>query len=78
MSQPAEKAKRGFTSAEKWIIWAVFCLLVALSSHRFTVFAGLMLVSAGVALLYRRKSPLVGLGLTALGVAALAFSPVLF
>ena len=34
----AEKAgehdtQRGFTVAEKWVIWTVFCLLVGLSSH---------------------------------------------
>jgi hypothetical protein len=26
-------ARRGFAPMEKWMIWAVFCLLVGLSSH---------------------------------------------
>jgi hypothetical protein len=42
------KEKRGFSSLEKWIIWAVFCLLVGLSSH-LIVFPGLLLISWGVA-----------------------------
>jgi hypothetical protein len=39
--------KRGFTTAEKWIIWGVFCLLIGLSSH-ITAFFGLMIASVGV------------------------------
>jgi len=33
---------------EKWVIWAVFCLLVGLST-RFSVFPALLLISWGVA-----------------------------
>lgn len=46
-SNRQSKEGRGFTSLEKWLIWAVFCLLVGLSS-RLIVFPGLLLVSWGV------------------------------
>lgn len=39
--------KRGFSSMEKWVIWAVFCLLVGLST-RFIIFPALLLISWGV------------------------------
>lgn len=39
--------KRGFSSMEKWMIWAVFCLLVGLST-RFIIFPALLLISWGV------------------------------
>ncbi|MDZ7366296.1 MAG: hypothetical protein ONB43_10555 [candidate division KSB1 bacterium] len=41
-------ARRGFAPMEKWMIWAVFCLLVGLSSH-LIVFPALLLMSWGVA-----------------------------
>jgi len=48
--------RRGFSSMEKWLIWAVFCLLVGLSS-RLIVFPALLLISWGVARFrwYRRE-----------------------
>lgn len=71
-SQEAAK-KRGFTAAEKWIIWGVFCLLVGLSSHM-SAFLGLLGVSAGAAVIRRgwrgRRLPWLGLGLL-LAVGAL-------
>jgi hypothetical protein len=47
-NQPAAAAngRRGFSSMEKWVIWAVFCLLVGLSS-RLIVFPALLLISWG-------------------------------
>jgi hypothetical protein len=45
--QSLEPAGRGFSSMEKWIIWAVFCLLVGLSSH-FLVFPAMLLIAWGV------------------------------
>lgn len=45
---PMENARRGFSSMEKWVIWAVFCLLVGLSTH-LLVFPGLLLISWSVA-----------------------------
>lgn len=41
------EARKGFSSAEKWVIWAVFCLLVGLSTH-WLVFPGLLLISWSV------------------------------
>lgn len=44
----AEKSKpRGFSFAEKWIIWSVFCLLIALSIH-LLLFPALQLLSWGL------------------------------
>jgi hypothetical protein len=43
-SQENKKSLRGFSSAEKWVIWAVFCLLVGLSSH-WLVFPALLMIS---------------------------------
>jgi len=40
--------KKGFSSLEKWIIWAVFCLLIGLSS-RLIIFPALLFMSWGVA-----------------------------
>lgn len=41
----AEKDKsRGFSFAEKWIIWSVFCLLIALSTH-LLLFPALQLIA---------------------------------
>jgi hypothetical protein len=42
-----EKARRGFSSMEKWVIWAVFCLLVGLSTHPL-VFPGFLFISWSV------------------------------
>jgi hypothetical protein len=42
--------RRGFTTAEKWVIWGVFCLLVGLSSH-ITAFFGLLVLSVGIVIL---------------------------
>lgn len=67
------KPARGFTTPEKWIIWGVFCLLVGLSTHRFTVFAGLMLVSVGFAVARRRAFGW-GALLFCLGLLTLFFS----
>ena len=44
----ADKSRhKGFTFAEKWIIWAVFCLLLALSTHML-IFPALQLLSWGI------------------------------
>jgi hypothetical protein len=66
----SETPQRGFTVAEKWVIWAVFCLLVGLSTS-FLIFPALLLVSYAVIMLRRatktRKSGKVfWLGLSAL------------
>lgn len=39
--------QRGFSFAEKWIIWSVFCLLIALSIH-LLLFPALQLLSWGI------------------------------
>ncbi len=70
-----DQKKRGFTTAEKWIIWAVFCLLVALSTYRISLFAGLMLVPAGVSMITHKKKLLLGIALCVAGVLNLVFSP---
>jgi hypothetical protein len=44
---PKENVRRGFSSMEKWVIWAVFCLLVGLSTH-LLVFPGLLFISWSV------------------------------
>ena len=46
--QENQARPKGFSSVEKWIIWAVFCLLVGLSSQ-FIVFPALLFISWGVA-----------------------------
>jgi membrane-bound ClpP family serine protease len=70
--------KRGFTTPEKWVIWGVFCLLVGLSTHRFAVFLGLMLLSIGVNFLYHKRKIAFGVILTISGLLSLIFSKVLF
>jgi len=55
MTSNKAESKRGFTVGEKWIIWGVFCLLIALSTHRFSVFAGLMLFSMGVSFFFEKR-----------------------
>ena len=47
-SPQQEEKKRGFTVAEKWIIWAVFCLLVGLSTHLLVVPAMILLTLGAV------------------------------
>jgi hypothetical protein len=47
MSTTEQSKPRGFTFAEKWIIWSVFCLLLALSTHWLLFFA-LQLLSWGL------------------------------
>jgi hypothetical protein len=42
-----QKTERGFTVVEKWIIWAVFCLLVGLSSDM-RIFPALLLLSYAI------------------------------
>ena len=68
------QTKRGFTPGEKWIIWGVFCLLVCLSTHRFSVFLGLILVSVGGALVLRRQRVTLGILIGTLGLLSLFFS----
>jgi hypothetical protein len=46
-NQENKKSLRGFSAAEKWVIWSVFCLLVGLSSH-WLVFPALLLISWSV------------------------------
>jgi len=45
-----QPTQRGFTIAEKWIIWAVFCLLVGLSSD-VLIFPALLLLSYAIVIL---------------------------
>lgn len=46
--KPSQQTQpRSFTFAEKWIIWSVFCLLLALSTH-WLFFAALQLLAWGV------------------------------
>jgi hypothetical protein len=47
-----ESPQRGFTVAEKWVIWSVFCLLVGLSTH-FLIFPALLLFSYAALMLRR-------------------------
>jgi hypothetical protein len=42
-----QRSQRGFTVAEKWVIWAVFCLLVGLSSD-LLIFPALLLLSCAL------------------------------
>ncbi|MFQ5706038.1 MAG: hypothetical protein ACE5HO_01230 [bacterium] len=81
--QEIKKQKRGFTTQEKWVIWAVFCLLVGLSTHRFTVFFGMLLASFGISLVFKKHesgaiSVAIGIAITLLGLLSLAFSRILF
>jgi hypothetical protein len=71
---PVETKKRGFTPAEKWVIWGVFCMLVGLSTYRFTVFVGLLLLSIGVANFYNKQKVLAGVIFSVLGSLCLIFS----
>ncbi len=76
MSTEEVAKKRGFTTAEKWIIWGVFCLLVGLSSH-ITAFFGLMIASVGVVSgrrQFRSRAPLAAIGAVLLIVAGIALT----
>jgi|GEM_PF-2147592 len=75
MTVPKEASQeRGFTIQEKWIIWAVFCLLVGLSTGRITVFAGMLLLSSGVSLVAKKHRIGVAIVLCLAGLLSLAFS----
>ncbi|RMF69902.1 MAG: hypothetical protein D6743_01100 [Calditrichaeota bacterium] len=78
MTTQKVQEKRGFTVGEKWIIWGVFCLLVGLSSSRFTVFAGLMLLSLGVSWIRKKQRLLMAVVAALLGISLLTFSKFLF
>jgi len=68
------KDKKGFTPAEKWIIWGVFCLLVGLSVQRFSVFAGLMIFSVGISFFLRKEKLVLATIVSIIGILALGFS----
>jgi len=74
MQKSGTDTKRGFTTAEKWIIWGVFCLLVSLSTYRVSVFAGLLLFSGGFSLLLKKQRPFIGGALSLTGLLILVFS----
>ena len=38
---------KGFTIAEKWIIWGVFCLLIGLSTH-ILITPAMLLITLGI------------------------------
>ena len=78
MTSNKAENKRGFTVGEKWIIWGVFCLLIGLSTHRFSVFAGLMLFSMGVSFFLRKEKLILATIVSILGVLTLGFSKFLF
>lgn len=78
MTTQKVQEKRGFTVGEKWIIWGVFCLLVGLSSSRFTVFAGLMLLSLGISWIRKKQRLLMAVVAALLGISLLTFSKFLF
>jgi hypothetical protein len=74
MTSNKTKNKKGFTPAEKWIIWGVFCLLVALSVQRFSVFAGLMIFSVGISFFLRKEKLVLATIVSIIGILALGFS----
>ena len=78
MTSDKTESKRGFTVPEKWIIWGVFCLLVGLSTHRFSVFAGLMLFSTGVSFFLRKEKLILATIVSVLGILTLGLSRFLF
>ena len=47
VSAPDKSKQRSFTFAEKWIIWSVFCLLIALSTN-WLLFPAMQLLSWGI------------------------------
>jgi hypothetical protein len=77
VSEKLEK-KRGFTTVEKWIIWGVFCLLVGLSTYRFTVFLGLMVLPFGFNLVFKSRTNAkritLGIIVSLFGLVLLVFS----
>lgn len=74
MSSLEQDKKRGFTSQEKWVIWGVFCLLLGLSTSRISVFAGLLLLSAGASLISKRDKLALAVLLCIAGGLNLVFS----
>jgi len=52
LSKADQAQQKGFTFAEKWVIWAVFCLLIGLSSD-LLIFPGLLLLSYSMIILRR-------------------------
>lgn len=75
-AETVQENRRGFSSLEKWVIWAVFCLLVGLST-RFMVFPALLLISWGIArfrwymkerTIWRQRWPAVIVLLTGVGM----------
>ncbi len=73
-SSSAGDGPRGFTFAEKWIIWSVFCLLLALSTSLWLLPALLLLSWSGAKIrglfLQRAAWPRYGAPLLALIIAA--------
>jgi len=47
LSKPNKSQRQGFAFAEKWIIWSVLCLLLALSTH-WLIFPALQLLAWGL------------------------------
>jgi len=74
MNNKIENPKRGFTRGEKWLIWAVFCLLVGLSTSRLTVFLGLMLASVGISLVMKKQKIIFAIALCVIGILNIIFS----
>ena len=74
MTSAENERKSGFTDAEKWIIWGVFCLLLGLSTSRFTVFAGLLLTSAGISLIVKKDKLAMGIVVGIMGLLTVVFS----
>lgn len=73
MSEQVENRK-GFTTPEKWIIWGVFCSLIGLSTYRFTVFLGLMIVSIGIYLIRKKEKLALAVLLCLVGLLNIVFS----
>lgn len=74
MASKKAPTKKGFTTAEKWIIWGVFCLLVGLSTYRFTVFSGLMILSLGISLIAKKQKLALAIFLCFVGILNLVLS----
>ncbi|MGH7493436.1 MAG: hypothetical protein ACREOO_13735 [bacterium] len=72
LSESGKTEQKGFTFAEKWIIWAVFCLLLALSTHGL-IFPALQLASWGLVRWQwqaKQKTPLWQRGMAMLALIA--------
>jgi hypothetical protein len=75
MNRAAGKSsQRGFTVQEKWVIWGAFCLLVALSTYRVSVFVGLLLIPAGIMIFKNGRKKVLGLLLSVAGLAVTLLS----